>query len=141
MKVLIDSSILVALIADKHPKNTACHKAFKDDERYIFYDHSALEAYRVLTYPNVERGGYNLPAMNVAHTIQDMTQNMTVIGMSSTQRFDVLAKYSERKVISARIYDAMIGYAGIIHGAQRIMTLNGKNFRSLFPELAIIEPV
>jgi predicted nucleic acid-binding protein len=141
LTTLLDSSVLIAALAKTHPKSALISYALHDVGAAMVFDHSFLEAYRVLTGQNVDRGGFNKPPQETVLGLQRLTRAYRVIGLSPRERIDALSSFSARNVISARIYDAMIGYAGIMHGARRIMTLNGKNFRSLFPELEIIEPL
>jgi predicted nucleic acid-binding protein len=141
LTTLLDSSVLVAALAKTHPNSAVISCALADIGAAVVFDHSFLEAYRVLTGQNVERGGFNKPPGETVLGLQRLTRAYRVIGLSPRERIDALSHFAGQNVISARIYDALIGYAGILHGAQRIMTLNGKNFRSLFPALEIIEPV
>jgi predicted nucleic acid-binding protein len=138
--ILLDSSILVAAIADDHKDHDAVTKALAVDAITLVYDHSLLEAYRVLTFPNLDRGGFARTPADAVQSLMDISNRSRLLSLTANDRMTGLALFAAQNVISARIYDAMIGYAGILHGAHRIMTLNGKNFRSLFPELAIIEP-
>ncbi len=140
MSILLDSSILVAAIAEIHPQHKPTLDAYNEGAAMMVYDHSLLEAYRVLTYPNVDRGGYNFsPAQTVA-AVREITVSCTLVSLTATQRLDALTIFAAAGVVSARIYDAMIGHVGILHGARAIMTLNAKNFQSLFPQMKIIDP-
>jgi hypothetical protein len=138
--ILLDSSILVASIAIGHVHHDYAKDHVPHYQQKLIYDHSLLEAFRVLTFPNLDRGGFAMPPEICVWALQQMLTDATLIGLSSDDRLRGLANFAAQNVISARIYDAMIGYAGISHGARRIITLNGKNFRSLFPALEIIEP-
>jgi predicted nucleic acid-binding protein len=139
--ILLDSSILVAAIADDHKNHEAVTRALEIDDETLVYDHSLLESYRVLTFPNLEQGGFARTGDDTVQSLLNISQHSRLLSLTADDRLKGLAVFAARNVISARIYDAMIGYAGLIHGARRIMTLNGKNFRSLFPELEIIEPL
>jgi predicted nucleic acid-binding protein len=139
--ILLDSSILVAAIADDHRNHDSVTEALRRDEETLVYDHSFLEAYRVLTFPNLERGGFARTGTHTVQSLRGISQYSRILSLTADDRLQGLTQFAARNVISARIYDAMIGHAGIVHGVRRIMTLNGKNFRSLFPALEIIEPV
>jgi predicted nucleic acid-binding protein len=140
LSLLYDSSILVAAIAKDHPRHVACAEILQQSGAALVFDHSLLEAYRVLSAPNAKQGGFDLHPQDVVIALRHITRLHRYISLTTRERLDAMSVYAARNVISAHIYDAMIGYAGILHGARRIMTLNGKNFRSLFPELEIIEP-
>jgi predicted nucleic acid-binding protein len=140
LSLLYDSSMLIAAIAEDHPRHAICADMLRQSGVALIFDHSLLEAYRVLSAPNATRGGFNLHPQDVVVSLRHTTRLHRYISLTTRERLDVMSIYAARNVISARIYDAMIGYAGLLHGARRVMTLNGKNFRSLFPELEIIEP-
>jgi predicted nucleic acid-binding protein len=140
LSCLLDSSILVAAIAGTHPRHFAVVDAVASQTPIMVYDHSFLEAYRVLTAPSLVHGGFNKPSMETVATLRSMCRAYRIISLTAVERLDALATFANQGVIAARIYDAMIGHAGILHGVQRIMTLNARNFRSLFPHMKIIEP-
>jgi predicted nucleic acid-binding protein len=140
MTYLLDSSILVAAIAEAHPNHMPVVDMYNACGSRMVYDHSLFEAYRVLTFPNRERGGYDLAPLAAANSLKRIADNCMLIGLTPNEKQDALFVYASQGVISARIYDAMIGYAGVVHNADAIITLNARNFRSLFPKLKIIDP-
>jgi predicted nucleic acid-binding protein len=140
MTSLIDSSVLVALIAESHPQNSRVIKFLETVRKGIIYDHSIFETYRVLTYPNRERGGFEFDSVSACKAIEDAIRHFPLVGLTTTEKLQALFHYAGQRVISARMYDALIGFAGVTHGATEIITLNARNFRSLFPKLKIIDP-
>jgi predicted nucleic acid-binding protein len=137
---LLDSSILVAAIAEAHPNHVSVVNIYNNCDSRMVYDHSLFEAYRVLTFPNRDRGGYDLSPLDAANSLKQIAENCLLVGLSPREKQDALFAYATQGVISARIYDAVIGFAGLSHGATEIITLNARNFRSLFPALTIIDP-
>jgi predicted nucleic acid-binding protein len=140
MTALIDSSVLIALIAEAHPHNARVIDFLTSVGKAIVYDHSIFETYRVLTYPNQERGGFEFDGAVAFTAIDDAIRHFRLVSLTADEKLKALLHYSTQGVISARIYDALIGFAGVTHGAKSIITLNARNFRSLFPTLKIIDP-
>jgi predicted nucleic acid-binding protein len=140
VSVLLDSSVVVAAIAEDHPSHRVAVAAYNACDAMIIYDHSLLEIYRVLTFPNLLRGGFGFMPDVAIDGLKEIITKTVLISLTAEQRFDALQIYARSNVISSRIYDAMIGHAGILHGATAIMTLNARNFRSLFPTFNIIDP-
>jgi predicted nucleic acid-binding protein len=141
MSALLDSNILVALIAKDHSRHEACWMAFESSDAFLLCDHSLFEAYKWLTFQNVERNGFGLGAEAAAEAIRSISNHCVIVSLSPAQRLEALSHFAGQGVISARIYDAMIGHTGIVNGATKIITLNSRHFRSLFPNMEIIEPL
>lgn len=138
--ILIDSNVVVAAVHPAHLHHLASFALFQIEPPLALglASHSVAEAYVTLT----RRGG---PAP-IAYTsavargqIASVVAQTRIIGLSPTQTVEAVQDFSQFG-IGARLYDFLIGRAGLVAGADSFVTLNLRHMRSLFPEVTVRSP-
>jgi predicted nucleic acid-binding protein len=62
------------------------------------------------------------------------------LGLTPAQTFEATRRYAASGGIGARLYDALIGEAAVLHGIPDIVTWNTGHMRGLFPNLDVLTP-
>lgn len=67
---------------------------------------------------------------------------LTLIALSPEDYHSILSHLASQQMIGGIVYDALIVHAGIKANADRILTLNPRHFRLIYPEVAdrIVDP-
>lgn len=138
--LLIDTNIVVAAVDRGHESHAVALAALDRAiaSGALLAAHSVAEAYSTLT----KRAGPNPigmtgPEARVA--LSAIRARLTVVGMTAEQTLAAVEDYSETG-IGPRLYDYLIGKAGIVNGAAVLLTLNLRHMQSLFPELTVLSP-
>ena len=139
----LDTSCLVALLAEWHPFHRASVAAYearlKQGERLVLAGHAVLECFSVLT---------RLPApMSAAPQIVEqalssyLSTGTELAGMTPETCRQALRDLAGRGLGGGRIYDAIIALCSYQAGATILLTWNLKHFLSIAPVgLAVQEP-
>lgn len=56
-----------------------------------------------------------------------------LVGLTASQKFDVVRAFAGADRVGPRLYDALIGQAAIAHDIPCIVTWNTRHMRALFP--------
>lgn len=138
MRILFDTSVLVAAMVAAHP---AYERAFPWLQRVhtqendgLIAVHSLAELYSVLTTlplrpPVLPEIAQRMIAHNILSTFQ-------IISLIADDYQAVITHLSSMALSGGIIYDALIGYAAIKANADQIITLNAKDFHRIYPNLA-----
>ncbi len=137
MRVLFDTSMLIAGFIETHPKHSVALQALTQSEPVdvrIVAAHSLAEIYATLTRlpPPLRmssRQAFGLIEKNILSTFE-------IVSLSVSDYLDVLRHLAENNLVSGIIYDALILRAGVKGNADRILTLNSSHFRRIDPALA-----
>ena len=138
MKILLDTSTLVAAMVEAHP---AYERAFPWLQRVhakehlgLIAAHSLAELYSVLTTLPVS------PPVSPATAQQLIEHNILsvfeIVALSGEDYQAVLAHLTNMELIGGIIYDTLILYAAIKADAEKVITLNAKDFRRIYPDFA-----
>ncbi|MBI4964362.1 MAG: PIN domain-containing protein [Desulfomonile tiedjei] len=138
MKVLLDTSLLVAAMVEAHPVHENALpwlQRVKDgtDEGFVAA-HSIAELYSILTTLPVRPRISSVVARRLID--QNVITSCNVVALSEEDYVTVLIHLSELGIVGGGIYDALIMYAGIKSGVDRFITLNEKDFRKVYPQFA-----
>ena len=96
--------------------------------------HSIAELYSVLTTLPVQPRIPPIVAQRLIH--QNIIVSCEVVPLSGEDYATVIAHLSELGIVGGATYDALILYAAIKTDVDRIVTLNEKDFRKVYPDLA-----
>ena len=139
MKVLLDTSVLVAAMIEAHPEHVRAlpwlQRIKQSKDSGLVSAHSIAELYAILTTlpmkPRISPViAYDLIRRNVIELCE--------VATLSTADYSELTKHlSQEGIIGGVTYDAVILYAAIKGQADRIVTLNENDFRRIFPKLAL----
>jgi predicted nucleic acid-binding protein len=139
VKILFDTSVIVAASLSQHPSHTPCFAQLQQAKarQYQGYlsTHSLAEIYSVLTrMPSQPK----LSPQNVQSLIDRNLQFLTPITLETADYQAAIAQMTALNLPGGGIYDALIARAAAKVTADRLMTLNPKHFTRLDPAIAQI---
>lgn len=144
MKVLLDTSVLVAAMVEAHPAHARAlpwlQRARRQEVKVVVAAHTLAELYAVLTRLPVQ------PSISPAVAWQLIRENVLttfeVIALSEQDYRSVLESLSRRGITGGATYDALIAHAASKAAVDQLVTLNEKDFSRIYPDLAerIIAP-
>jgi predicted nucleic acid-binding protein len=131
VKVLLDTSVLVAALVEAHPRHAQAfpwlQRVRGADVQAVIAAHSIAETYAVLT---------SLPvrpriAPSAAWTLveQSVLPFVQIVDLSSSEIREVIQHLSRRALSGGVAYDALIAETARKAHAESIITLNGGDFR------------
>ena len=136
MKTLFDTSVLIAAIVQAHPKHYQAlpwlKKAKEKKLEYLVAAHTLAELYAVLTTlpvsPKIKPG-------LAQHLIQENVVSMAkIIPLSPSEYSATIQQTANLCLSGGKIYDALIAAAAQKAKAQKLLTLNRKDFQWVWPE-------
>ena len=136
MRVLFDTSVLVAAMIESHPLHDRAYpwldRARKGALTYLVAAHSLAELYAVLsTYPTRPR----LTAGAAARLVHDNVQiPARVVTLSARDYGAVIQDLAQASLPGGVVYDALIARAARKAKADRLLTLNPRDFHRVWPE-------
>ncbi len=136
MKVLLDTSVLVAALVEPHPEH---HRALpwlaKGKSRtteLMISSHTIAELYAVLsTLPVSPRISPGL-AWRLIH--ESVEPHVSVVSLSSSDYLTTIKHLSDLGFSGGAVYDALIVNAAQKSEAARIVTFNMNDFKRIWPE-------
>lgn len=136
MRVLFDTSVLVAALLAPHPRHSLALpwlKQAKDGEiEFLVSTHSLAELYSTLSSipvkPKIEPAvAWRLVEENVASSAQ-------LVSLTADDYTETIRRIAGLGLPSGVIYDALIAKAAEKSRAERLLTFNEKDFRRAWPE-------
>ena len=144
MKVLLDTSVLVAAVIEAHPMHRVAlpwlQRAKAKSDSGLVAAHSIAELYSVLTKlplrPRIA------PSVAVEVIERDVLDILEVVPLSGDDYRAVINRLAQMGITGGAIYDALIVHAARAAGAEQIVTLNQTDFQRIAPDLSgrIIAP-
>lgn len=138
MKVLLDSSVLVAALLQDHPAHDRAalrlNAILEGIDDGLVAGHSLMEVYSVLTrMPSRPRISPSL----AHHLIKtNITDHFSVIALSPADFAVLIERLAAAGIQGGAVYDAMILFAAEKAGADQVITLNERDFSRVLPEMA-----
>lgn len=139
MKVLFDSSVLIAAFVESHPKHKTSLSFLmraKDKEFELLVSaHSILEIYSVLTSAPFKPRITPIIARDIIeNNIKKIAKTIYLI---DSDYFKIIENMSDANLIGGIVYDAIVVKCAINAKADEILTLNSKDFIRLTKEKPI----
>lgn len=136
MKVLLDSSVLVAALLEAHPDHgpsrSWLRRARAGEVALVVAAHSLVETFSVLTRlplrPRVA------PATARAALRESVSRHATVATLTARETESVLDRLAERALGGGLVYDALVIRVAEKAGVERLLTWNLSHFRRLWPD-------
>jgi predicted nucleic acid-binding protein len=140
MKVLFDSSVLVAALIDSHANHARAFpwllKAKRGEIEGCIGTHTLAELYAILTSLPVQK---NVPSTEVWRLIQDsVLSSFEIVQLTKDDYQFVLESLSQNNIRGGTTYDALIAHAAYKANADKLLTLNQSHFKRVYPTLANI---
>jgi predicted nucleic acid-binding protein len=136
LKVLFDTSVLVAAMIEDHPQHERClrwlQRAKKGDVEFLVAAHSLAEVFAVLSsWPSRPRLSPSVAARLVR---ENVSSGARVVALSASDYDAVVRDMAENGLAGGVVYDALIARAARKADVDRLLTLNPRHFRSAWPE-------
>jgi predicted nucleic acid-binding protein len=142
---LLDTSVLVAAMVEGHPAHAASvpwlQRIKTRTDTGVVAAHTLAELYAVLTrLPVTPRIS---PALAVRLIEGNLIDSCEIISLSGTEYVALLEELAGLGIIGGTVYDGLLLHAAEKSGADRVITLNARDFRRINPGLAdrIVSPV
>ena len=135
MKVLFDTSVLVPALVSSHPQHGRAFtwlKKAKHEIEMVVCSHSLAELYAVLsTLPVSPRITPGL-AWRLIH--ESVIPSASIVSLSSADYISTLNRMSDHGLSGGIVYDALAVKAAQKAEVDRILTLNIRDFKRIWPE-------
>jgi len=138
MRILLDTSVLVAAMVEAHPaheQGLAWLKRVTDGpDKGLVAAHSLAELYAVLTTLPVH------PPISPSDAQQlikhNVTEKLEVVFLSDQDYIQVIEHLAALGIVGGATYDALILRAAANAKVDLVVTLNEKDFQRVYPNLA-----
>jgi len=142
MKVLFDTSVIVAASLPQHPSHAPCFAQLQAAKLLQIHGclstHSLAEVYSVLTrMPSQPR----MSPTEAKTLIERCLQYLEAIPLQTADYQSAIAQVTALKLPGGGIFDALIAQAALKVSADRILTLNPSHFTRLDAAIAQITRV
>ena len=136
MKVLLDTSVLVAALVEPHPEHQRALPWFAKGKsrttELVISSHSIAELYAVLsTLPVSPRISPGL-AWRLIH--ESVEPRVSIVPLTSSDYLATIKHMSDMGLSGGAVYDALIVKSAQKCGADRIVTFNMNDFKRVWPE-------
>jgi predicted nucleic acid-binding protein len=133
LKILFDSSVLIAAFVESHPKHKSALslllKAKEKEFELIVSSHTVLEIYSVLTSAPFKP---KITPLIAKQLIENNIKNIAkTIYLTDENYFDIVEKMSNSNLSGGIVYDAIIVECALKAKADEILTINPKDFLRL----------
>jgi predicted nucleic acid-binding protein len=127
MKSFFDTSVLVAVFWEDHPRHPISFDLFYDARKKeaACAVHTLAEVYAVMTRLPVRT---MLTPEQVMLFIQEIRERLTIITLDERDYYSTLQEVAERGLPGGRIYDALLLRCAIKAKAETLYTWNLKHF-------------
>ncbi|MBI5811606.1 MAG: PIN domain-containing protein [Meiothermus silvanus] len=132
MKLLFDTSSLVAAFVQSHPAHTAAWEWLEQTLEGVHdgavATHTLAELYAVLTRLPLRPA---IPPSVALQLIEENLRGFQTIALSVADYRAVLQRLEKLNLVGGAIYDALIAQAALKAKAERLLTLNPSHFLRL----------
>jgi len=137
MRVLFDTSVLIAAIVEAHPRHPESflwlQKCKRGEISLLVSAHTLAELYAVLTVLPVQP---RITPSIAIHVIEnDIIRLADVITLNKIDYIAILRQTSELNLTGGKIYDALIARAAIKARVSKVLTLNKEHFLGVSPNI------
>ena len=138
MKVLLDTSVLVAALVESHPNHVQAlpwvQRAKRTEIEGVIAAHSLAELYAVLTSLPVRPR--ILPETAWRLIQENLFSDFEIITLSKADYRAVLQTLAKNQISGGATYDALITRAAEKAQVDRLLSLNADDFRRVWPKMA-----
>jgi predicted nucleic acid-binding protein len=138
VRILLDTSVLVAAMVEAHPAHergkTWFNRVSSGTDKGLVAAHSLAELYSILTTLPVHPP---ISASDAQQLIQqNVAEKLEIVSLSSEDYLQVVDQLAEIGIVGGATYDALILRAAENAKVDLVVTLNEKDFRRVNPNLA-----
>ena len=140
-RALLDSNVIIASVAEAHEHHEASIALFSSfpDQSFAVAAHSYSEAYSILTR-KAQSSPFKWTATEAIAVLESVAAKCVLVGLTHAQTFDAIRSFAADGGIGPRLYDKLIGEAGVHNGLSCFITWNGSHMGSLFPSIDVLSP-
>jgi predicted nucleic acid-binding protein len=135
MKVLFDTSVLLAAVVVSHPDHPVSNPWLQAAKlgriRCCVGCHSLAEFYRVMTALPVNRAISGMDVLSAMQT--DILSHAQIVDLGFADYETILQRMAQNNHRSGIIFDALIIQAALKAGVDKLLTLNSRHFERLWP--------
>jgi predicted nucleic acid-binding protein len=135
MKVLFDTSVLVAALVEAHPAHPKAFrwlvKARKQETEFFVSAHSLLEIFAVLTRMPIQPR--ITPGLAQRLLRANVESQASIITLTKKDYLEVIGCMAELGLSGAVVYDALIARCAQKKACDHLLTLNEKDFIRVWP--------
>lgn len=137
VKVLFDTSVLIAALVVSHPQHAICFPRLKASESKqvegFISTHSLAETYSVITRLPVQP---RIAPEQAQSIITDISQHLNTIPLLSDDYLAAIAQMAALNLPGGGIFDALIAQAALKAEVDILLTLNSNHFTRLGEAIA-----
>lgn len=138
MRVLLDTSVLVAAMVEAHPSHERAlpwlQRAKQGELTAVIASHTLAELYSILTTLPVRP---RISPSTAWHLIREnILLTLEVVALSKDDYRAVIEHLSQLGIVGGATYDALIAYAASKAAVDQLITLNQEDFRRVYPALS-----
>lgn len=136
MKVLFDTSVLVAAVVAAHPAHGHAlpwlQRARAGEVAFFVAAHSLAELYAVLTrLPTAPRIS---PSAALRLVGENVAAHAEIVALDAADYRSLLSRWAKLEIAGGAAYDGLIARAAEKAGVDRLLTLNQAHFLRVWPE-------
>ena len=136
MKILFDTSVIIAALVESHPMHQRAFPWLKQSKKnefeLIIACHTIAELYAVLsTLPTKPRISPSAAWRLVHENIEAIGK---IVSLTAAEYSSVIKKISERGLVGGITYDALIAKVAEKSKVEQLLTLNSDHFKRVWPE-------
>ncbi len=136
MRILFDTSVLVAAVVQPHPMHKRAlpwlKRAKAGEYDFIAATHTLAELYAVLTTLPVKP---RISSSTARRLIQENIEGLAkIVSLSPSDYRNIINRMADFGLTGGIIYDALIAKVAQKSGVERLLTFNADDFRRVWPE-------
>ena len=136
MKTLFDTSVIIAALVESHPMHDRAfpwlRQAKANEFEFVVAGHTLAELYAVLSTLPIKPRISPLVAQKLIH--ENIEVSAKIVSLTSVEYSTTIKRLSELGLVGGIVYDALIAKVAEKSKAERLLTLNIKHFKRVWPE-------
>ena len=136
MKTLFDTSVIIAALVESHPMHDRAfpwlRQAKANEFEFVVAGHTLAELYAVLSTLPIKPRISPLVAQKLIH--ENIEVSAKIVSLTSVEYSTTIKRLSELGLVGGIVYDALIAKVAEKSKVERLLTLNIKHFKRVWPE-------
>jgi len=136
MKILFDTSLIVAALVDTHPMHERAFPWVKRSKakefELVIAGHTLSELYAVLSTLPIKPRIPPSVAWRLIH--ENIESTAKIVSLTPAEYISTIRRMPELGIAGGTVYDALIAKVAQKSKVERLITLNTEHFRRVWPE-------
>jgi len=136
MKILFDTSLIVAALVDTHPMHERAFPWVKRSKakefELVIAGHTLAELYAVLSTLPIKPRIPPSVAWRLIH--ENIESTAKIVSLTPAEYISTIRRMPELGIAGGTVYDALIAKVAQKSKVERLITLNTEHFRRVWPE-------